>query len=723
MSFEAQLLRAVSHSEGVTAGSLATVAFSGATVTLNDPVWEVLLNGNTDASVAPTGLVQLATLALEVQPGATGMVTFIQAKLVGLVTCSKCDDTDDNSSDGLDEEVGGSGYVLLRGGRRRRGLRLSELPQRAATASVGRALAQPDGSCCGSSVGVDAFYGDINGDCVFDIKDVRRASLLLLSQQPGSTDVPTEYQGVALCPWQQQQLDPTLDGAFMSNDAVYLLLVLSRKYRFVGSATLALAPPQLDFQATLFDEHSSAANDQVAVRLELQYAPDGVTAAEEQLNYELGAAEDPALSSEHNSLAKAADLGGGTGVYSLRASGQVAWITGAEWRVAMMMETTDSLGLSETTRRFPFFGSSAALYTAQGFSFKPFRVAVVLDRPSAPHMRPPVPGLPPALPRDAPQLPPPPPSSPPTPPPPSPLPPPPTQPPPPPTQPPPPPPLTPPLPPPSTAPPLEPPPLPLQHATATAVVQPPPSPPLPPPPSFPPALPKDAPQLPPPPPYSSPPSPPPPSPLPPPPTQPPPPPKQPPPPPTPLEPPPETSRDANEIIPGLADTIPELIGLIAIALGCCCCCLGLLAMTFRRRRRHIHSETVVRAGSNGEWLDREYHPRGVARWGARARLVGQDANDPGYDGTGRTPEQRALMAAAAKSLAGARNLLIEGRETIESNDVMSTEQLAAARKQLSGKRSQRKAASVAANTQLEAATEQLAQAEVELAAAAKVGRP
>ena len=719
MSFEAQLLRAVSHSEGVTAGSLATVAFSGATVTLNDPVWEVLLNGNTDASVAPTGLVQLATLALEVQPGATGMVTFIQAKLVGLVTCSKCDDTDDNSSDGLDEEVGGSGYVLLRGGRRRRGLRLSELPQRAATASVGRALAQPDGSCCGSSVGVDAFYGDINGDCVFDIKDVRRASLLLLSQQPGSTDVPTEYQGVALCPWQQQQLDPTLDGAFMSNDAVYLLLVLSRKYRFVGSATLALAPPQLDFQATLFDEHSSAANDQVAVRLELQYAPDGVTAAEEQLNYELGAAEDPALSSEHNSLAKAADLGGGTGVYSLRASGQVAWITGAEWRVAMMMETTDSLGLSETTRRFPFFGSSAALYTAQGFSFKPFRVAVVLDRPSAPHMRPPVPGLPPALPRDAPQLPPPPPSSPPTPPPPSPLPPPPTQPPPPPTQPPPPPPLTPPLPPPPTVPPLEPPPLPLLPPPP---LQPPLSPPLPPPPSFPPALPRDAPQLPPPPP-SSPPSPPPPSPLPPPPTQPPPPPTQPPPPPTPLEPPPETSRDANEIIPGLADTIPELIGLIAIALGCCCCCLGLLAMTFRRRRRHIHSETVVRAGSNGEWLDREYHPRGVARWGARARLVGQDANDPGYDGTGRTPEQRALMAAAAKSLAGARNLLIEGRETIESNDVMSTEQLAAARKQLSGKRSQRKAASVAANTQLEAATEQLAQAEVELAAAAKVGRP
>ena len=134
---------------------------------------------------------------------------------------------------------------------------------------------------------------------------------------------------------------------------------------------------------------------------------------------------------------------------------------------------------------------------------------------------------------------------------------------------------------------------------------------------------------------------------------------------------------------------------------------------------------VVRTGPNGEWLDREYHPRGVGRWGARARLVGQDANDPRYDGKGRTPQQRALMAAAARSLANAKLMMIAGRETIETTVLMSTElsteQLAAARKQLGGKRTQRKAASAAANTQLEAATAQLAQAEVEFAAAAKVG--
>jgi hypothetical protein len=111
----------------------------------------------------------------------------------------------------------------------------------------------------------------------------------------------------------------------------------------------------------------------------------------------------------------------------------------------------------------------------------------------------------------------------------------------------------------------------------------------------------------------------------------------------------------------------------------------------------------------------------VARWGARARLVGQDADDPRYDGKGTTPQERALMAAAAESLANAKEMMIAGRETIETTEAMSTEQVIAARKQLGGRRTQRKTASVAANTQLEAAIAQLAQAEVEFAAAAKVG--
>ena len=124
-------------------------------------------------------------VAKAVQLNSGESVTRISAVLVGLVTCLVCDGSDDSSSDGLGNVSDGSGYVLLPARRQRqRGLQLSAPPPRATSARAGRALVQAEGSCCGSSVGVDAFYGDINGDCVFDINDVRRASLLLLSQPP-----------------------------------------------------------------------------------------------------------------------------------------------------------------------------------------------------------------------------------------------------------------------------------------------------------------------------------------------------------------------------------------------------------------------------------------------------------------------------------------------------------------------------------------------------------
>ena len=86
-------------------------------------------------------------------------------------------------------------------------------------------------------------YGDTNHDCVFDVVDVRRASLQLVGAS--SSAIPTAYEGAALCPWQRAQLDPTLDGAFKQNDAVYLELAVAKKYRFLdGRATTASAPTQ-----------------------------------------------------------------------------------------------------------------------------------------------------------------------------------------------------------------------------------------------------------------------------------------------------------------------------------------------------------------------------------------------------------------------------------------------------------------------------------------------
>lgn len=129
---------------------------------------------------------------------------------------------------------------------------------------------------------------------------------------------------------------------------------------------------------------------------------------------------------------------------------------------------------------------------------------------------------------------------------------------------------------------------------------------------------------------------------------------------------------------------------------------------------------VVRTGPNGEWLDRQYHPRGVARWGPRARLVGQNANDPDPR-KGTPPQQRALMGAAAMSLANARKMMIASRKVIETTVVVSTEQLKAARKQLGGERTRRGGASAAARARLEAATADLDEAQAEATAASEVG--
>ena len=98
VEFDSGLLLAAGTSEGITDGSVASSFFSAPSVTLNDPVSEVLLVGNKDGS-APSGLVQLAALNLAVQPDASGS-TLITSRVVGLITCVTCDGKDDNDSGG-----------------------------------------------------------------------------------------------------------------------------------------------------------------------------------------------------------------------------------------------------------------------------------------------------------------------------------------------------------------------------------------------------------------------------------------------------------------------------------------------------------------------------------------------------------------------------------------------------------------------------------------------
>ena len=148
------------------------------------------------------------------------------------------------------------------------------------------------------------------------------------------------------------------------------------------------------------------------MRLELQYtAAPGATAASPQpsLAYSLGAADPEGggtslASPVGNALATAALQPEGvidSGSYALEvrpAGGALPWVYGASWSVAVMVETNDANGEGDTTRRFAFFGSSAAAYHAQGSAFASFRkVSVTATGPASPPALPPPPPSAPVL--------------------------------------------------------------------------------------------------------------------------------------------------------------------------------------------------------------------------------------------------------------------------------------------------------------------------------------
>ena len=113
------------------------------------------------------------------------------------------------------------------------------------------------------------------------------------------------------------------------------------------------APGALRFTATLYDEASAAATaTQTAARLELQYLPDGASAVSPSppsLSYTSGT-DEGTLSTASNLLATAAHVGSGAYELVASASDGAAFAGGAAWRVAMMIETTDALGASDTSR-------------------------------------------------------------------------------------------------------------------------------------------------------------------------------------------------------------------------------------------------------------------------------------------------------------------------------------------------------------------------------------
>ena len=135
---------------------------------------------------------------------------------------------------------------------------------------------------CASGVDSGCKFGDVNGDCSFDVSDV-----LALKRAIMGKSYDADFDLSVYSDWQRQQMDPNLDwlksGAYVSPDAadsLYLLHALSKKARFIdvtngltsykgfltyepGNATDVL----LDMEVRVYDESSEAAtSDDTKVR-------------------------------------------------------------------------------------------------------------------------------------------------------------------------------------------------------------------------------------------------------------------------------------------------------------------------------------------------------------------------------------------------------------------------------------------------------------------------
>ena len=126
----------------------------------------------------------------------------------------------------------------------------------------------------------------------------------------------------SLCAWSRRQLDPTQDGQFARvTDAIYLQLVVARKYRFLAnvsvddSRVVAGTVGPLLVTVLLYDEASEPAAHRTYVRMEIGYrgAPP---------RYALGTTEGP--SPAGNWLARASDATGRAGAYTRHVLGNSA---------------------------------------------------------------------------------------------------------------------------------------------------------------------------------------------------------------------------------------------------------------------------------------------------------------------------------------------------------------------------------------------------------------
>ena len=342
------------------AQSCSPGAVPGFACTIRDPLDTVKLIASEVDSQASGAQVSLGSFVLEVESGA---VTLIEGRIVELVRVSL--QTGDRLRTTEVDIVAGRGYASVAVASRKR--RLSPLP----VVSMPRQRrerrllpsCEPQGPDC-----LAGHWGDVSGDCKLTSYDVLVAQLVYYS--------PASFED--LCPWKQQQLDPTLDGKpYQVPDQKYLLQAVANKYRFLTQISVDSDAVRfgtsglLRVSVTLFDEQSEPISERTGVRFEIGYRGEGSPV------YSVGRTN--GTSSDGNWLATAQNAGAGQ--YQLAVQPATGWELQSGVGIAVLIETLDAEDQTKIDRNVAFLSSSADPFFAIGGTFKPLATFDVLGGP------------------------------------------------------------------------------------------------------------------------------------------------------------------------------------------------------------------------------------------------------------------------------------------------------------------------------------------------------
>ncbi|KAK3238477.1 hypothetical protein CYMTET_51513 [Cymbomonas tetramitiformis] len=256
-----------------------------------------------------------------------------------------------------------------------------------------------------------AVYGDVNADCAFDVKDVLFVQRYLAGLE-GYTDLS------ALSTFQRQQMDPTLDYLRLtydyaalcetdqvhgtpcpnSADALYLLNVVGKLYRFLVASTAAdtvILTDVLQVRALVYTHDNAQATSHTAVQVEIGTALNSDMVFTQ--GTEIGGTQDGVMASAAHT---------GAGYYQVTAqSSGCGFAAEADVGVVIMLQTYDQLNETSEQRQFPFYGTAVSPFGSKGYSFDAFtthqlppQLPFPLPPTAVPPLRPPPSQPPPPLP-------------------------------------------------------------------------------------------------------------------------------------------------------------------------------------------------------------------------------------------------------------------------------------------------------------------------------------